>query len=98
MTTTQDSMLVFKDRAGDYFAIPRETVERGRIPAEHAAEIERVLAGATADAPDDAEGYFWPIFVLPAVGAAAIAAGALYAQNNALLYDAIQEGLAAGGR
>jgi hypothetical protein len=98
MTTTQDSMLVFKDQAGDYFAIPRETLERGRIPATHTAEIERVLAGATSAVSDDAEGYFWPIFVLPAVGAAVIAGGALYAQNNALLYDAIQEGLAAGGR
>ena len=54
MTNAPTSMLVLKNEAGDYFLIPQETVERSRVPAEHTAEVERLLA----EADGDVSGYF----------------------------------------
>jgi hypothetical protein len=39
--------LVVKNGAGDYFVVPQELLERGRVPAEHRAEVERLIAAAT---------------------------------------------------
>jgi hypothetical protein len=49
----QMPVLVFKDGAGDYFLVPQELLERGRVPGEHAEQIERLLA----DADSDVSGY-----------------------------------------
>lgn len=49
MSTTPKDMLVLKNGAGEYFVLPQELLERGRVPAEHTAEAERVLAAAEAD-------------------------------------------------
>jgi hypothetical protein len=59
MTTEQTATLLLKDRAGSYFIVPQETLERGRVPAEHMTEMEHLMASAapaeTGDA--DAQGY-----------------------------------------
>jgi len=57
--TTQDSLLVVKNQAGDYFLLPGETLERGRVPAEHTAEIERLMTAAAQDGASgaDSQGY-----------------------------------------
>ncbi len=44
MTNTETSTLVFKDQTGAYFVLPQEALERGRVPAERTAEIERLVA------------------------------------------------------
>jgi hypothetical protein len=41
--------LVLKNGAGDYFVVPQELLARGRVPAEHAEQIERLFAEAGAD-------------------------------------------------
>ncbi|MGH2584072.1 MAG: hypothetical protein ACRDJE_04090 [Dehalococcoidia bacterium] len=51
-TDEQFGVLVFKNEAGDYFLVPQELLERGRVPAERTAEVERLIA-----ASDDTGGY-----------------------------------------
>ena len=48
MTTTPKDMLLLKDEAGDYYVLPQELLERGRVPAEQTAEAERAFAAAEA--------------------------------------------------
>ena len=38
--------LVLKDAAGSYYLVPQQTLERGRVPEEQRAEVERLLAEA----------------------------------------------------
>lgn len=45
--------MVFKDQAGGYYLVPRETLEQGRVPAERTAELERLIA----EQPDDVHGH-----------------------------------------
>jgi hypothetical protein len=54
MTNVQTSTLVVKDREGECFLLPLETLERERVPAEHKAEVARVFAEAGGD---DVAGY-----------------------------------------
>ena len=54
MTNAPTSTLVFKNEAGDYFLLPQEILEQGRVPEEHKAEIEQAIAAAQAD---DVSGY-----------------------------------------
>jgi hypothetical protein len=96
MTTTRDTTLVFKDQAGDYFLLPQEALERGRVPAEHKAEVERQLADANAD---DVSGHL--VFLMGMVAGALITGAAAsgmvaYQMNNRSIYHAIQDGLAEG--
>jgi hypothetical protein len=73
MTNEQTIMLVFKDRAGDYFLLPPDVLERGRVPTEHKVDIERVVAEMQGD---DTSGHaaFLAGFV---VGAGLMGAGML---------------------
>jgi hypothetical protein len=50
--TTTIPMLVFQTEAGDYFLVPQELLECGRVPADRIADVERLLA-----AQDDVGGY-----------------------------------------
>ena len=43
MADTQTGTLVLRDDEGNYFLVPHETVEQGRVPAEHKAEVERLI-------------------------------------------------------
>lgn len=65
MTNEQTSTLVFKDQAGEYYLLPLETLERGRVPADHKAELEQVIAAAHQGGAgdDDVQGYLLPIVV-----------------------------------
>lgn len=70
---SESRVLVLKSDASDYFVVPRDALERGRVPADKKAEVERLIAqsaGAPAAAGDDTQGHFWPI-----VWAAEIAVG-----------------------
>lgn len=49
MTETASGTLVLKDSAGNYFLVPREVVEQGRVPTEQHAELERQLTEAAGD-------------------------------------------------
>jgi hypothetical protein len=69
MTTTQDTV-IFKDQAGDYYLIPQGTLERGRVPAGHRADVERLVAESTVAGQDDTQGYFIPAFLIYCAGAA----------------------------
>jgi hypothetical protein len=82
MTNAQMDTIVLTDGAGNYFLVPRETLERGRVPEEQTVEIARLLAAAEQGRTDedDAEGYIWPYFAITfgAIGlhyAVALAAG-----------------------
>jgi hypothetical protein len=46
MTSAETGMLVFRNQAGEYFLLPRETLEQGRVPEERTTEVEQVLAQA----------------------------------------------------
>jgi hypothetical protein len=64
MTTEQSGTLVFKDQAGEYYLVPQVTLEQGRVPEEHKAEVERLIAGVT---DDDVRGhvvFFAAVFLL----------------------------------
>ena len=54
MTTASKDLLVLKSEAGEYFVLPQELLERGRVPAEHTADAERAFASAQAE---DVEGH-----------------------------------------
>jgi len=54
MTNERVPTLVLKDAAGDYFLVPQEMLERGRVPAEHNAEVGQLLTGAGGD---DVQGF-----------------------------------------
>jgi hypothetical protein len=77
MTTTQDCTLVLKDRAGDYYVLPQSILERGLVPAERKAEIERLIADAEASTSSDGEdvqGHVAPAVIVGISGAIAIGA------------------------
>jgi hypothetical protein len=59
MMTAQTVTLVFKDEAGEYYLLPQETLERGRVPAEHTTALEAQLAAMAPAAAegDDVQGY-----------------------------------------
>ena len=64
MTTTTSSTLVLKNQAGDYFLLPQEVLERGRVPDERKAEVEQQVAGAEVFAlidREDVQGYLAPL-------------------------------------
>lgn len=57
MTDTPHSTLVVKNAAGNYFLVPMETVEQGRVPTDQHAELERQVA----EAAGDVQGFIGPI-------------------------------------
>jgi hypothetical protein len=73
-TITQDGTLIFKDRAGGYYLLPQAALERGRVPAERAAEVERLIAESKAVEGEDTQGHFLPLLFL--AGCAAFGTGA----------------------
>ena len=73
MTTTQDTTLVFKDQAGDYYLLPQATIEGAKVPAERTAEVERLVGAATGGEGDDTRGHFIPLLFL--AGCAAFGGG-----------------------
>ena len=81
MIDTEARTLVFKDQAGDYFLVPQETFERGRVPDERKAELERLVAQATAPADGDGEvqGFLLQLFA----GAALAGLGVLIGHSAA---------------
>lgn len=54
--------LVLKDSGGNYFLVPMEALERGRVPAEQRAEVERAI-----DAQGDVQGYVVPLAIAGAL-------------------------------
>lgn len=70
-TSEQTTALVFKDQAGDYFLVPREGLEQGRVLQERTAELERLVAdtgGAQTAAGDDVRGHLiWGLVILAEV-------------------------------
>lgn len=58
MTTTRANVLVLKDQGGNYFLMPEELLEQGRVPAEHKAEVEQLVNDA------DVSGHFLMQYVL----------------------------------
>jgi hypothetical protein len=56
MTDAESYTLVFKNDAGDYFLLPQEMLERGRVPAEQKGELEQLIAQA-----DDVQGHIAPL-------------------------------------
>jgi hypothetical protein len=46
MANIEHVELVVKDAEGNYFLVPHETLERGRVPEEQRAEIERLIGDA----------------------------------------------------
>ena len=66
MSNEQTSPLVFKDHAGEYYLLPQAALEQGRVPEEHKAEVERLLAeGTQGDDGEDVQGFSYVrIYVL----------------------------------
>jgi hypothetical protein len=72
MTTEQTGTLVLKDEAGHYFLVAQETLERARVPAEHKAELERLLTEPGADASGYMVSTTYTLFRVLNAGAKAI--------------------------
>ena len=73
MTNAETCTLVLRDQAGKYYLLPQETLERGRVPDEHKAGVERLMVEAAAgDGADrgDVQGH-----ILPAILAGAFVVG-----------------------
>jgi len=62
MANAETSTLVLRDQAGEYFLVPQARLEQGRVPAEHTAEIERLIAASGA-VGGDVQGYAIPLIV-----------------------------------
>lgn len=61
MTNEQATTLVFRNEAGDYFLVPRATLEQGRVPQEQTAELEQAIAAAHSEAGGgDVQGFIAP--------------------------------------
>jgi hypothetical protein len=64
-------VLVFKNAAGDYFLLQQDGFDRCRVPEEHKADVDRLIAETQAD---DTAGYrdllyyFLAALDLPTVG------------------------------
>ncbi len=82
MTNAQTNTLVFKNDAGDYFLLPQEAFEQGRVPEEHKAELERLIAERGAGG-DDVQGYWLPLLFagVVLVGAAAGYGGVRFGED-----------------
>jgi hypothetical protein len=39
-------LVVLRDAKGEYYVLPRANVERARVPKEHRAELEKMMAAA----------------------------------------------------
>jgi hypothetical protein len=61
MTTEQTGMLVLKNAAGDYFLLPQDVLERGRVREERKAELEQAIAAAQGGTDMDVQGYILPL-------------------------------------
>jgi hypothetical protein len=70
MTDEQTTALVLKDGTGNYFLVPQEALEQGRVPEERKAQIEQLMREQ-----DDTQGHLWWLEGV-LVPAAVIATGA----------------------
>jgi hypothetical protein len=88
MTNEQTGTLVLQDATENYFLVQVETLERGRVPDAHKAEVERRIAEQ-----GDVQGYVVPVFVAGiAVGAAATSLALLADQvGTSLSLNSIQQ-------
>jgi hypothetical protein len=59
METTHANMLVIKDQAGEYYLLPLEMLQRGRVPEEKREALEAQLPAlqTIGAADDDAQGH-----------------------------------------
>jgi len=57
MTNEQTTTLVLKDATASYFLVPKAVLEQCRVPAEHAAKLEQLIAAGDLNG-EDVQGYF----------------------------------------
>lgn len=62
MADTPIDTLVLKDGEGSYYLVPLEVLERGRVPAEQRAEVERLISEQ-----EDVQGYVVPLAIAGAL-------------------------------
>jgi hypothetical protein len=82
MTTERSGTLVFKSATGDYFLLPQATLERGRVPEEHRAEVEHLVVEAEGD---DVSGHVAPLAIFFAgalLGGGTAIGTIIYLQND----------------
>ncbi|MGH2603326.1 MAG: hypothetical protein ACRDJ9_28580 [Dehalococcoidia bacterium] len=83
--------LVFTDRDQNYYLIPVEVFERGRVPAEHKAAVEEAMR------EQDVSGYYLSQKELIALGAGVAVAGvAAGPRGAAAALTGVAIGLSAG--
>jgi hypothetical protein len=46
VTSEELEILVFADKDGNYYALPRQVWERARVPEEYRAEVQQLLGGS----------------------------------------------------
>jgi len=88
MENTEQATLVIKDQEGEYYLLPQAALESGRVPAEHKAEVERLLAES-----HDVSGhlFFLGVFVGTLIGGGATIGALAYQLNNQDLSGVMQE-------
>jgi hypothetical protein len=93
MTDAQSGTLVLQDNAGEYYLLPQAMLERGRVPAEHRADVERLVSEREGD---DVAGHIIRaagVLTMPTVVAAL-----RQLADDAKLIDWIGEQLYSGGK
>jgi hypothetical protein len=81
--------LVFTDQDQNYYLIPVEVFERGRVPAEHKAAVEEALR------EHEVTGYYLVVAAGMVLGGALVGAG--FVAGAAVGAGAVAAGVALGG-
>jgi hypothetical protein len=77
MMESQTRTLILKDGTGNCYRLSHETLEQGRVPEEHKAEIERLMAAGTAGG-DAVQGYATSLAAQDDVNGHAIMIGGIW--------------------
>jgi hypothetical protein len=77
MMASRSRTLIVKDGAGSYFLLSQETLEQGRVPEEHTAAVERLMAAVSVGG-DAVQGYATPLAAADDVNGHAIMIGGLW--------------------
>jgi hypothetical protein len=101
MTDVQTGTLVLKDATGSYFLVPQAVLEQGRVPAEHTAELEQLIAAGGPDG-DDVQGHRLRYVVLGPVTIAVLEAWPSLPHDTLVevptVGELLQQMIDAGGR
>ncbi len=96
MANAQATTLVFKDQMGNYILVAEETWQRGRVPVENSAEVDRLLAES-----DDVAGhspFLIGVFVGTILGGGAAIGAVVHGLHVQEATDAVKNAISVAGQ